>query len=356
MISAGPITNPGDFVVELRDEHGVLLPDAFVTGAQKGMEITYTLINTSTGNSCWGVLRAEDKIAPVVAGCQSGEITLAPTSCFSFSAFDIAMSTLITDNCDPNPSVIILDDFVESDLCVGNILQTLVRDIIAIDNCDNESPRCRIIIPITRLDLTLENGTGTGIVPPADTIVKCEQIDPVLFPENIDFLGNPDPVQLSGVPYFQVNSGSSIPLLPIDDMSFCELSIVFADSVLVLDRCFTKIIRHWTIIENCPFSPQELNFIQNITIMDMEAPTITGVPTKLNFNTNTASPEVCAAITPVPVPVLADNCQDPDDLTLFVIINGMLPMIEYTGQALTCLLYTSPSPRDATLSRMPSSA
>ena len=124
MISAGPITNPGDFVVELRDEHGVLLPDAFVTGAQKGMEITYTLINTSTGNSCWGVLTAEDKIAPVVAGCQSGEITLAPTSCFSFSAFDITMSTLITDNCDPNPSVIILDDFVESDLCVGNILQT----------------------------------------------------------------------------------------------------------------------------------------------------------------------------------------------------------------------------------------
>ena len=33
----------------------------------------------------------------------------------------------------------------------------------------------------------------------------------------------------------------------------------------------------------------------------------------------------------------------------------VLPMIEFIHQ-MTCLLYTSPSPRDATLSRMPSSA
>ena len=31
-------------------------------------------------------------------------------------------------------------------------------------------------------------------------------------------------------------------------------------------------------------------------------------------------------------------------------------LIAETGEARTCLLYTSPSPRDATLSRMPSSA
>ena len=37
--------------------------------------------------------------------------------------------------------------------------------------------------------------------------------------------------------------------------------------------------------------------------------------------------------------------------------NGTLQLVNITGQVLnTCLLYTSPSPRDATLSRMPSSA
>ena len=33
-----------------------------------------------------------------------------------------------------------------------------------------------------------------------------------------------------------------------------------------------------------------------------------------------------------------------------------LSLMNHTGGGLTCLLYTSPSPRDATLSRMPSSA
>ena len=32
------------------------------------------------------------------------------------------------------------------------------------------------------------------------------------------------------------------------------------------------------------------------------------------------------------------------------------PALKFTGDVDTCLLYTSPSPRDATLSRMPSSA
>ena len=33
-----------------------------------------------------------------------------------------------------------------------------------------------------------------------------------------------------------------------------------------------------------------------------------------------------------------------------------LPMVKFAEWGLVCLLYTSPSPRDATLSRMPSSA
>ena len=46
-----------------------------------------------------------------------------------------------------------------------------------------------------------------------------------------------------------------------------------------------------------------------------------------------------------------------------VLIAGLDPVVVVTGcdnelvtQAIPCLLYTSPSPRDATLSRMPSSA
>ena len=43
-------------------------------------------------------------------------------------------------------------------------------------------------------------------------------------------------------------------------------------------------------------------------------------------------------------------------LGLFVAMVGVVSYTEVTRRASVCLLYTSPSPRDATLSRMPSSA
>ena len=44
-----------------------------------------------------------------------------------------------------------------------------------------------------------------------------------------------------------------------------------------------------------------------------------------------------------------------DPLVDFLLVGDSLAMTVY-GEDSTCLLYTSPSPRDATLSRMPSSA
>ena len=51
---------------------------------------------------------------------------------------------------------------------------------------------------------------------------------------------------------------------------------------------------------------------------------------------------------------LLKNAVDPADFVLMGYIDSVVPQMleEYT----LCLLYTSPSPRDATLSRMPSSA
>ena len=43
-----------------------------------------------------------------------------------------------------------------------------------------------------------------------------------------------------------------------------------------------------------------------------------------------------------------------DDITIYW--NGSATYNIYVGEDNVCLLYTSPSPRDATLSRMPSSA
>ena len=50
------------------------------------------------------------------------------------------------------------------------------------------------------------------------------------------------------------------------------------------------------------------------------------------------------------------ECFEPVDINNNVLVNMDFDSFELFGLAQTCLLYTSPSPRDATLSRMPSSA
>ena len=51
-----------------------------------------------------------------------------------------------------------------------------------------------------------------------------------------------------------------------------------------------------------------------------------------------------------------DRTQVTDESFRYLAKQELLQIVEYEGTAISCLLYTSPSPRDATLSRMPSSA
>jgi len=338
MIAAGTLAFPvSEYVVTLKDEHGDSLPDAFVSGVHKGQDITYTLTHTSSGNSCWGTMLIEDKIAPTIIGCESGEVTIDNVGCFSYARLDLAMVNLAMDNCDPSPELIILDEYLDEDNCEDNMLKTIIREIKAVDNCGNESEPCIVRVTLERLEFELVDFNDpfpTGFVIPADTIIECGLVNQDLFPENLDFNNNPDPINLSGVPSYYVNSQIQYSLLPIDEMAHCKLNVVYQDSVLVRDACFTKIVRHWTFLEGCLNNPRELSFVQQITIMDLEAPEMTKLPEKLNFSTNSASEDLCAAITAIPIPLLTDNCQDTEDIRLFVTINGQLPQIEYTGQTL----------------------
>jgi len=337
MVAAGTLTFPvAEYTVTLKDPHGNPLPDAYVSGLHKGKEITYTLTHVSSGNSCWGTMLIEDKIPPTISGCESGMLDIAPVGCFSYTRLDLSMADLALDNCDPNPELVILDEYLDQDFCQDKILKRIVREIKAVDDCGNESSPCIVTVPLERvpfelLDLSVSE---MGIIIPKDTIIECDKLNPVDYPDNLDYNNNPDPLNIAGVPVFQVNSETQYSLFPPEEMSHCKMTVIYADSILVLNGCFTKIIRHWTILEGCLNDPQEISFIQNITIMDLEAPVMEKVPEKLNFSTNSASQDVCAAITPIPVPLLSDNCQDANDIKLFITINGQLPQIEYTGQNL----------------------
>ena len=53
---------------------------------------------------------------------------------------------------------------------------------------------------------------------------------------------------------------------------------------------------------------------------------------------------------------MADDDGSLEELTCPITNEVFLDPVLCVGDGMTCLLYTSPSPRDATLSRMPSSA
>ena len=54
--------------------------------------------------------------------------------------------------------------------------------------------------------------------------------------------------------------------------------------------------------------------------------------------------------------IVCANCHLAKKLTQAEVPQSVLPDSVFTASIKVCLLYTSPSPRDATLSRMPSSA
>ena len=94
-------------------------------------------------------------------------------------------------------------------------------------------------------------------------------------------------------------------------------SLVFSEEIGT--GCPYTITRKWVATDNCG---NQDSLVQVLTVEDNEAPTFIG--------SAPSSPVDCANIPVVANITITDNCD--------------------------CLLYTSPSPRDATLSRMPSSA
>jgi len=322
MVSAGAIGATG-YTVMLTDKHGNVLPSTIIDGDHIGKEITYKLTESTGGNSCWGVITVEDKIAPTI-DCATTDTT--STMCYSMDAFTIA--AFVEDNCDPNPELVILDEFPIISECHGqdNIyLKTLRRTYIAIDKSGNKSEPCDVDIKVRGVSLTSDIIMG-----PPDTTVLCGN-----FVE--DYQGHPSPISdgseldTTMVPYVVIGD-DTIALYPDDDaISHCKLSVVYNDELILDTDCTKKIIRTWTLIESCLNNPEQLDLIQQINIMDSIPPVISGLPDTMHYNTSGL--QECVAVAPAPFPELSDNCQS--DIYLTVMIDGKEPAIPYTGQVLT---------------------
>ena len=122
--------------------------------------------------------------------------------------------------------------------------------------------------------------------------------------------------------------------------------ITFADDLSGLTECSGtgEILRTWTVTDDCG---NDATCVQSIIVEDVELPSIT-CPVDVTIDLDAtcvynSDPMITGN------PTIADNCPG----STFAFVDDLSGLTECSG---TCLLYTSPSPRDATLSRMPSSA
>ena len=210
---------------------------------------------------------------------------------------------MATDNCTDDVDII-LDAIISTQTSDGSSTDncyTITLSWYASDDCGNGTEHIQVLTVIDSVAPIFVNM-------PTDETIQCDVdvVTPVVTAsDNCD-----DDVEVDVVITSTQTSNGSI-----------------------TDNCY-EITNTWTATDNCGNSNTHT---QVITVMDTTIPT---------FDVEPVDETIECDVTPTIVDVTAtDNC-DTDVL---------VELVSTTTQT-TCLLYTSPSPRDRTRSRMPSSA
>ena len=341
---------------------------------------TYTITRVWTATDDCGnvstatqIITVEDTTAPVLANVP-GDVVV------ECDAVPAPATPTATDNCDVEPTIT-FEEVREDGNCVDNY--RLIRTWTATDNCGNESSQTQIV--------TVQDTTDPMLIGvPANVTVECDLVPIPATPEasdncdddvTIEFAevrtdgicedtytltrtwtatdncGNTDVqvqvinVQDTTAPAIfdipanvtvecdAVPAASTAPFA--DDNCDADVTITFAEVRTdgVCEDTYT-LTRTWTATDNCG---NATDGVQIINVQDTTAPVLAGVPANATVE--------CDQV-PFPAnPTATDNC-DADVTIEFTEVRTDGPCVD----TYTCLLYTSPSPRDATLSRMPSSA
>ena len=283
MILDGGTYDYNSYSVMLIDEDGNPIPFATLDCSHLGEMITVKVINSCTGNSCWGKIVAEDKLAPVI---ECFDDTL---NCANMSEY---LGPVAQDNCDPTPEVILLNETAEKLECDSNFIKRITRTYIARDASGNVSDTCVQHILLERFNFDNVEGPEDFSLANGNPLL-CDQ-----FPldENL----NPDP-SVTGYP--QHNNWD---LWPNNDL-YCNITVAYYDINLPSAGCVRKILRTWYIFEwYCTADLLQRLYIQRIDIADTTAPSIT-CPEDV---TVTTTGKDCEAQVWVNFPDVEDDCSD----------------------------------------------
>ena len=301
MLMTNEPTSGAAYGVMLTDANGNPIAGNVLDGSYVGQEITAKVIDGCSGNSCWGTIVVEDKLAPVIL-CE--DITI---SCRDMLFYP---GPLATDNCDGDVTVELVSEIITPLSCNVDYIQEIQREYRATDSFGNESATCMQTILLERISLEHIDTDGDG-----------DLESPVMFPPNfsmtnmnpltcgnfiVDDNGMPSPT-LTGVP--SIDGEDLYPQVHF----FCNISTGYTDEIVSDNACLTKILRTWTVAEWWCTGGSHDTFTQLIEITDNQDPVIT-CPANLTVNTSGLA---CSGIVNLPVPTATDICS-PNDIRITV--------------------------------------
>jgi Secretion system C-terminal sorting domain len=304
-----------------------------VCGADAGKTYTVSVVHTPTGNSCWGKIKVEDKLAPILhvgtkpinLPCAAPNLKIVATETVAFdnipnngikdTAITVFGRPLVREDC--NGYTLFYSDVVTDYDCVTNAdtSAVVIRTWRAVDAVGNQtSISCRY---------NLIRGKVSDVLFPLNKHLECTDT----FPK--DAAGHPSPF-FTGIP--KINGVGIYP----NGQGFCELNTNYSDQVVAGCGNGQKILRTWTVLDWCqvahPDSPMLLSMTQQIDISDTQAPVFKSCPLP-NLEISTL-PNSCFGSYITQNISVTDNCTaKPKIQTRLLDVTGLIPML--SGDTMT---------------------
>jgi hypothetical protein len=293
-----------DFTLELRDHHGDLIADNILRREHLWTTVMAKVIQDNNGNSCWGNIEVEDKMAPVIS-CSVFEV-----ECVADMNFEPTHS----DNCSES-ELIVLDDYSEKVICDNFIQRIKYTEYAAVDEHGNISMPCvqevRILIP----------DISSIVFPPSYELMNSSN----LTCTNVSFENGFPSLEDTGLPSYQ-----NIELMPgINEL--CDIFLEYEDILVNQSGCGRKYMRTWRVYQEFCHDFRVEDHVQVIEIEDTEDPLI-NCPEPTSVNTDGSLG--CDAFVNLQLAEYSDDCSEVIEMDIVTPVQFFDNITEPTGLVL----------------------